>query len=84
MKIYREDVKDIIMWIAFIAFLFGAAYLASGGSNIFIRFFTVTFGILAVIGFFQGTSEYLEDYYYKKHCERLRLSKEEKSEQGII
>lgn len=66
MQIYKEDVKDIALWIIMILFFFGIAYLANGGSNIIIFLFVMVYGIIAARGLWQFTVKYLEEYFAKK------------------
>ena len=70
MKIYRGDVEDIGVWIAFIMFLFAVSYLVSGGQSLFVLLFAIAFGALAVKSILESLSEFLEEYYSKKRDAR--------------
>jgi hypothetical protein len=75
MKIYRNDVEEIGIWLSMIIFFIALAYIANGGSNLLVLLFVIVYSILVIIGLKQSTSEFLEEYYYNKRCERLRKEK---------
>jgi len=81
MHIYREDIKDIGVWISFIVFLFALGYIGTGGENLLALLYVGIWGGFAVKGLFESTSEYLEEYYWNKRESRNR---EEEQKQRTI
>ena len=50
MKIFREDVSELSIWISCIAFIFAVGYVADGGSSLAVLLFAIGFGLLATLG----------------------------------
>jgi len=81
MRIFKEDVKDIGVWISFIIFLLSLGYIGSGGESLIALLYVGIWIIFAGIGLFQSASEYLEEYYWNK---REYKNREQSREQGTI
>lgn len=70
MKIYKEDVIDIVSLIAFVLYLFAIAYVANGTSNWLIIIYAIVYTCYAIIGLVQQTKKYIEDHYRKKYSKQ--------------
>jgi len=66
MKIFRQDVEEIGIFIFFVIFLFSVSYIADGGSSLLAIIPIIVFGTLATTGILANMGDFIRDHYSKK------------------
>jgi len=66
MKIFRQDVEEVGIFIFFVMFLFSVSYIADGGSSLLAIILIIVFGILAATGMLANIGDLIRDHYSKK------------------
>ncbi|KKS36283.1 MAG: hypothetical protein UV00_C0028G0002 [candidate division WWE3 bacterium GW2011_GWF1_42_14] len=66
MKIFRQDIEEIEIFIFFIMFLFAVSYIADGGSSWLAVMLIIVFGTLALTGILANIGDSIKDYHTRK------------------